>query len=190
MSIAMNNMQRQIDLGEYGAEQDDPEMDHEQQFEDNVEENDYSDIEDINDRDDERRDAGPPELNPAYVKMISDELLFEIQGVGAIKLLNGYNVYVKHKQCFPCLGNIFKQIKRDSIVHPIVKKILGEWKFVEKDLIPLLIFHNKDKKLSYLICQIISLLTEIPNLSEKDLNQVTKDKRETAWMHHKSQYNH
>ena len=158
------------------------------QFEDQVEENDYSEI-DIGEREEEKRD-GPQVIDPAIVKMISDELLFDIQGVGAIKMMNGYNVYVKNKQCYPCLGNIFKQIKRDSIVHPIVKKILGEWKFVEKDLIPLLIFHNKDKKLSYLICQIIILLTEIPTLSEKDLNQVTKDKRETAWMHHKSQYNH
>ena len=119
--------------------------------EDLVEENDYSDI-DIRDRDEVKEDRRAPEVDPAVVKMISDELLFEIQGVGAIKLMNGYNVYVKNKQCYPCLGNIYKHIKRDSVVHPIVKKILGEWKFVEKDLIPLLIFHNKDKKLSYLIC--------------------------------------
>ena len=65
-------------------------------YEDQAEERDFSDGS-VDDHHVEEESKRPPELAPAYIKMISDQLLFEIQGVGAIKVMNGYNVYVKHK---------------------------------------------------------------------------------------------
>jgi hypothetical protein len=88
-------------------------------------------------------------------KTIEQELLFLTQGVGSIKSVQGHDIYVKHAQCEYSLKDIYKQLKTESEKFPIVKLTLGDWQFLQKDLIPLLIFHKQDKKLSFLTCMIM-----------------------------------
>ena len=73
-----------------------------------------------------------------------------VQGVGQIRSINGHDVYVKHNQCEPCLRDLHRYLKNDSIIHPLTKLRLGGWQFLQQNLIPLLIFHKKDKKLSFM----------------------------------------
>ena len=58
--------------------------------------------------------------------------------------------------------DIHKRLKSESDKFPLVKITLGEWEFLKKDLIPLLIFHKQDKKLSFLTVMLLVQLTEIP----------------------------
>ena len=49
------------------------------------------DIEDIG------NDDGLPQVDPEEVQKRENDILFAIQGVGQIKTINGFDVYVKHK---------------------------------------------------------------------------------------------
>lgn len=82
--------------------------------------------------------------------------------MGQIKKVNGYDVYVKSEHCEDSLKDIINHLKTDANDHPNVRFILGEWRFLEEDLINLLIFHKKDKKLSFLTAMIMAQLTEPP----------------------------
>jgi hypothetical protein len=46
---------------------------------------------------------------------------------------------------------------------PIVKHILGKWSFLQRDLLPLLIFHDRDKRLAFLTLMLLVQLTELPS---------------------------
>ena len=70
------------------------------------------------------------------------ELLFWVQGVGSIKQVGGLDVYVKHEHCEESLKELFKYVKVDSQREPFVRQTLGEWAFLQKDLLPLLVFHH------------------------------------------------
>ena len=56
--------------------------------------------------------------------------MFFIQGVGSIKNINGYDVYVKHQQSEHSLKDIHRRLKNESMQLPIVKLTLGDWKFL------------------------------------------------------------
>lgn len=119
---------------------------------------------------------------------LQDDLLFNIQGVGAIKKINGYDVYVKNKDCETSLNYLYRMIKNESIYEPWVKETLGQWKFLQNDLIPLLIFHKKDRKLSFLACRLMVQLTEYPRTSE-DIRTASEQKK-VSWTDPKSKYRH
>ena len=70
------------------------------------------------------------------------ELLFWVQGVGSIKQVGGLDVYVKHEHSEESLKELFKYLKFDSQREPFVRVTLGQWNFLQKDLLPLLIFHH------------------------------------------------
>ena len=59
-----------------------------------------------------------------------DDILFNIQGIGAVKKINGYDVFVKNKDCETSLNYLYKSIKNESNFDPWAKQILGEWKFL------------------------------------------------------------
>lgn len=66
--------------------------------------------------------------------------------------------------------------------------ILGDWKFLQNDLIPLLIFHKKDKKLSYMTVRLMVAMTEFPFNGEIPAgNPAVVEK---SWTNPKSQYRH
>ena len=71
-----------------------------------------------------------------------NELLFWVQGVGNIKQVGGIDVYVKHEHCEESLKELQKYIKFDRQREPFVRQTLGRWNFLQKDLLPLLIFHT------------------------------------------------
>ncbi len=123
-----------------------------------------------------------------YKDRMQDDLLFNIQGVGSIKKINGYDVYVKNKDCETSLNCLYRTIKNDSAFDPWVKETLGRWKFLQHDLLPLLTFHKKDRKLSFLACRIIVQLTEYPRTSEDLVD--AKEKRKVSWTNAKSKYRH
>jgi hypothetical protein len=58
------------------------------------------------------------------------ELIFCVQGVGSIKKINDYDVYVKSEHCIESLKDIHKHIKGDGGSYPFVLLTLGEWKFL------------------------------------------------------------
>jgi len=79
-------------------------------------------------------------------------------------------------------------LKFDNESHPTSKLILGEWKFLQNDLIPLLIFHKKDKKLSYMTVRLMVAMTEFPFNGEIPAgNSAIIEK---SWTNPKSQYRH
>jgi len=91
------------------------------------------------------------------------ELLFWVQGVGSIKQVGGLDVYAKHEHCEESLKELFKYMKFDRQKEPFVKETLGKWAFLSKYLLPLLIFHHQDKKLSFLCLMLCVQLTELPH---------------------------
>jgi len=83
--------------------------------------------------------------------------------VGSVKNINGYDVYVKNESyCEDSLKDIYSNLKRDGESYPIVKLYLGEWGLLKKDLLPLLVFHKQDKRLSFLTTMIMVQLTSLP----------------------------
>lgn len=126
-------------------------------------------------------------LDEDYKQRIEQDLLFLTQGVGSIKSINNFDVYVKHDQCEYSLKDIYRRLKTESEKIPIIKLTLGNWQFLAKDLIPLLIFHRKDKKLSFLTCMLLVQLTEIPVKGETGL---TADSFEKSWVNPKNEYRH
>lgn len=88
-----------------------------------------------------------------------NDLLFCVQGVGEIKDIDGMKVYVKHDHCLESLKDIYKHLKVDGQAYPYIRKCLGEFGFFYKDLIPLIIFHKLDKRLSFLATMIMIQLT-------------------------------
>lgn len=93
---------------------------------------------------------------------LQNEILFAIQGVGQVKTINGMDVYVKDKYCEASLRDIIKYLRAENPAHPVTKLTLGKWRFLANDLVPLLIFHKKDKKLAFITCMIVAELTEYP----------------------------
>lgn len=90
------------------------------------------------------------------------DLLFAVQGVGTIKNVNGYDVYVKHEHSEDSLKFILQSLRSDGQAYPLVRLYLGQWGLVKKDLLHLLVFHKQDKRLSFLTTMIIVQLTELP----------------------------
>jgi len=80
--------------------------------------------------DDEDPDQMAIGIDPEEVQRRQNDILFAIQGVGEIKDINGYDVFVKKSDCEASLKDIHKWIKYESNIHPIVKLTLGEWKFL------------------------------------------------------------
>lgn len=146
---------------------------------------------DYGDKDDD--DAGwDPAVDAAEIDKarhrLQDDVLFNIQGVGSIKKINGYDFYVKNKDCVTSLNYLYRSIKNESVFDPWVKEILGSWKFLQNDLIPLLIFHKKDRRLSFLACRLMVQLTEYPRTSEDIITG--KEKKMVSWNNAKSKYRH
>ncbi len=78
--------------------------------------------------------------------------------MGSIKSVGGIDVYVKNDHCEESVKELIKLLKFDDSLQ--TKLILGTWEFLQKDLLPLLIFHDKDKKLSFLTLMLLVQLTE------------------------------
>lgn len=103
--------------------------------------------------------VGEQKLDKEEEKILFSELLFCVQGVGSIKNINGYDVYVKHEHCEESLKDVLSKIRKDGVTYPLVRLMLGSWGFLKKDLLPLLIFHKQDKRLSFITTMIMVYLT-------------------------------
>ena len=90
------------------------------------------------------------------------DILFIIQGVGSVKNVQSLDVYVKDENCESSLKDLIRQMKLDSPKQPIAKQILGKWSFLQRDLLPLLIFHDRDKRLAFLTLMLLVQLTALP----------------------------
>lgn len=76
---------------------------------------------------------------------------------------------MKGHYCEENLKSIYRDITKGRST--FIKLKLGEWQVLEKDLIPLLIFHNQDKKLSYFNVKTLVKLTELPEEDCPDKGQ-------------------
>jgi hypothetical protein len=117
---------------------------------------DLGDFNQSNNDDNKKEDPEDDSLRQAFER----EMLFLVQNVGSVKSVGGNDVYVKSNDCELSLKEIIKRLKFDSLKRPIARLILSEWLFLQKDLLPLLIFHDKDKKLSFLTLMILVQMTE------------------------------
>ena len=81
------------------------------------------------------------------------QILNCVQGVGSIKSVGGVDVYVKSDACEDHLRSLIHHLKFDE--KQSVKLLLGTWCFLQRDLLPLLIFHDKDKKLTFLTLMVL-----------------------------------
>lgn len=115
-----------------------------------------------------------------------DEILFNVQGIGMVKKINGHDVFVKSKDCETSLNYLYRMIKNESNFDPWVRQTLGSWRFIQTYLTPLLIFHKKDRKLSFLACRLIVQLTELPRTSEDIVTG--NDQKKVSWNSPKSPY--
>jgi hypothetical protein len=91
---------------------------------------------------DDNKSEGMQQMTKEEEHSIHQQMLFNIQGVGSIKNIQGYDVYVKHPQCEHSLTDIYRCLKTDYAGYPIIKLTLADWRFLQNDLIPLLIFHK------------------------------------------------
>ncbi len=83
--------------------------------------------------------------------------------MGSVKNVAKIDVYVKDEHCEVSLREIIKHLKSESLKRPIVKSTLGKWSFLQSDLLPLLVFHDRDKKLAFLTLMLLVQLTELPS---------------------------
>ena len=92
-------------------------------------------------------------------KKAENELLFWVQGIGEIKKIGAESadvtVYVKKDGCEDCLKEIIKLVKYESHALPFVRQTLARWNTVKNDLLPLFLFHTKDKRLSFLTLMLL-----------------------------------
>lgn len=51
---------------------------------------------------------------------------------------------MKSEHCEESLRDLIKNLKQESPKLPLIKHILSKWQFLAKDLLPVLIFHDKD----------------------------------------------
>lgn len=78
-----------------------------------------------------------------------------MQGVGNIKEVGGFDVYVKNEHCEESIKDLIKTIKHENPRLAVVKETLGKWNFLQQHLMPILIFHQQDKKLSFLTVMLL-----------------------------------
>ncbi len=102
---------------------------------------------------------------------LKKELLFCVQEVGAVKRVNDADVYVKGPDCEVALRDLHRYIRHDSSESSIVRLSLGQWCFIQKDLLPLLLSQTKDKKLSFCIIILLVDLTEMPELPSAETKE-------------------
>ena len=113
--------------------------------------------------DEDRPEDDEPLMDKKELDRKFNDLLFCVQGVGSYKDINGFQMYVKHKDCLESLKDIYKHLKADSSNYPFIRLTLGRWNFFEKDLVPLFMFHKQDKKLSFLATMVMINLTAMPS---------------------------
>ena len=77
-----------------------------------------------------------------------------------MKTVGGIDVYVKSDNCEEHIRELIRILKFDDTQK--TQHLLGSWSFLQRDLLPLLIFHDKDKKLSFLTLMLLVQLTEPP----------------------------
>ena len=63
-------------------------------------------------------------------RRLENEILFCTQGVGNIKNVGGFDVYVKNEHCEESIRDLIKNIKNDNPRIPAVKQTLGNWNFL------------------------------------------------------------
>ena len=112
------------------------------------------------------------EMTAEEKRKAENELLFWVQGIGAIKKIgkgdDGATAYVKADGCEDCIREIIKLLKFESSSQPFYKQTLGKWNTLKNDLLPLFMFHTQDKKLSFQTLLLFVQLTELPH---KDCNE-------------------
>jgi hypothetical protein len=69
---------------------------------------------------------------------------------------------VKDENCESSLKELIREIKYDGAKAPTTRHVLGKWSFLQRDLLPLLIFHDRDKRLAFLTLMLLVQLTAQP----------------------------
>jgi hypothetical protein len=69
-------------------------------------------------------------LTNEEIRQLESELLFYTQGVGQIKKIDEFDVYVKNEHCEDSIRDLIKAIKQDHPSLSTVKLTLGSWNFL------------------------------------------------------------
>ena len=89
-----------------------------------------------------------------------NELLFCCQGIGKFIIENGKKIYKKNEYCIPSLKDIRLFLEKDDKETQISKRAILNWKIVESDIIPCLLFNQDDEKICKYCLVLLVYLTE------------------------------
>jgi hypothetical protein len=70
------------------------------------------------------------DISEADRRRLENEILFCTQGVGNVKNVGGFDVYVKNEHAEESIRDLIKSIKHDHPTVPAVKQTLGNWNFL------------------------------------------------------------
>ena len=90
---------------------------------------DYNNFEDHIDEDMNRRD----------LHAFKNQILFNVQELGAVKIYHNNEIFLKGEHCEDSLKDLNKAVRKDGLDDPITKLQLGEWNVLNDQLIPILI---------------------------------------------------
>eukprot|EP00741_Cyanophora_paradoxa_P007555 tig00001154_g7307.t1 len=91
--------------------------------------------------------------------MDEDMLLETWRGIGTGVDTEQGRQYRKGEHCVACLQDLMHFIRRDNPMTNETKKLLGRWKILQNDLIPLIANYHDDDKIVYNACKLVTFLT-------------------------------
>lgn len=102
-----------------------------------------------------------PQLDPR----IKGDLLFCVQNLGFVKVVERTEIYVKKEGCLELLKELYKLLRTDNLDSYLRRVEIGRWNIIESDLSRLLVNYPEDKQLAFYVLVLMVTLTDKP---EKD----------------------
>jgi timeless len=115
---------------------------------------------------------GEPTLD---VDMVN-ELLLVCSNLGMLRVPaeGGAPVLLRGENCINWVHDLQRAVRRDHAKHRLVAKQLGQWKILQKKLLPLLLNHQHDWALVFSILKVLVMLTMKPPRDSTNVAQQLK----------------
>ncbi|KAG6610503.1 DNA topoisomerase I-interacting protein [Phytophthora cinnamomi] len=121
---------------------------------------------------DEDAAAGEPRLDAAMM----NELLLVCSNLGMLRVAapGEAPVLMRGEDCEQWIHDLQRAVRRDHAKHKLVAKQLGQWKILQKKLLPLLVNHQHDWALVFSILKVLVMLTMKPPRDSTNVAQQLK----------------
>ncbi|KAE8985643.1 hypothetical protein PR003_g22934 [Phytophthora rubi] len=118
---------------------------------------------------DEDAAASEPQLDASMM----DELLLVCSNLGMLRVPTPGEapVLLRGEDCEQWIHDLQRALRRDHAKHKLVAKQLGQWKILQKKLLPLLVHHQHDWALVFSVLKVLVMLTMKPS---KDSTNVAR----------------